>query len=107
MQNADFGLKGRLNPQSEIRIPQYFILSRSLVFALRQTKSEETLVSSWIDLIAFARSGAILSTLMLSNSHPPSWSGMVLVTTICSISDSANFSQARPDSTGCVKQAWM
>src|SRR3954465_15026939 len=102
MQNADFGLKGRLNPQSEIRIPQYFILSRSLVFALRQTKSEETLVSSWIDLIAFARSGAILSTRIFSNSHVPSWSGIVLVTTISSMSEAASFSQARPDRTGCV-----
>src|SRR6185369_11570799 len=37
------------------------------VFALRQTKSEETEVSSWIDLIAFARSGAILSTFIFSS----------------------------------------
>jgi len=42
--------------------------SKPSVFAL-QTKSEETLVSSWIDLIAFARSGAILSTFIFFNSH--------------------------------------
>src|SRR5437667_9547327 len=44
------------------------LLFKPSVFALH-TKSEETLVSSWIDLIAFARSGAILSTLIFFNSH--------------------------------------
>src|SRR5206468_5291478 len=80
------------------------LLFKPSVFALH-TKSEETLVSSWIDLIAFARSGAILSTFILSNSHALARSGIVLVTIICSISEASNCSIALPDNTGCVKQA--
>src|SRR5215510_6955054 len=75
------------------------------VFALRQTKSEETEVSSWIDLIAFARSGAILSTFILSSSHAWSRNGIVFVMTIFSISDSRNNWTALPENTGCVKHA--
>src|ERR1051325_11946625 len=67
------------------------------VFALRYTQSEETEVSSWIDLIAFARSGAILSTFILSSSHASSRSGIVLVTIIFSISDSRSSSTALPE----------
>src|SRR5215210_4818495 len=76
------------------------------VFALH-TKSEETLVSSWIDFIAFASSGAMLSTLILFNSQARSRKGIVFVTTICSMSLCSSASQAPPESTGCVKQAWM
>jgi hypothetical protein len=62
------------------------LLFKPSVFALH-TKSEETEVSSWIDLIAFARSGAILSTSIFSSSHALSRSGIVFVTIIFSMSD--------------------
>src|SRR6185369_2505845 len=77
------------------------------VFALRQTKSEETEVSSWIDLIAFARSGAILSTFIFSSAEASSLSGIVFVTIIFSISDSPSIPTALPENTGCVKHAWI
>ena len=69
------------------------------VFALH-TKSEETLVSSWIDLIAFAKRGAILKTLMFFNSAAFEFSGIVFVTTICSMHELAKCMAARPDKTG-------
>src|SRR5204863_3614088 len=70
------------------------------------TKSEETLVSSWMDLIAFARSGAMLKTSIFFRRHASSRSGIVLVVTMRSIPESVINSHALPDSTGCVKQAW-
>ncbi len=63
----------KINWQLKIGNRQYSPVADGLpkpsVFALRYTKSEETLVSSWIDLIAFAKSGAILSTLIFFQSH--------------------------------------
>src|ERR1041384_8765378 len=75
------------------------------VFALH-TKSEETLVSSWIDLIAFAKRGAILRTVMFFSSAALEFSGIVFVTTICSMSELPRCIAARPERTGCVKHAW-
>src|SRR5207244_11134848 len=70
------------------------------------TKSEETLVASWIDLISVAKRGAILKTLMFLSSAALEFSGTVFVTTICSIPEFARCCAARPDSTGWVKHAW-
>jgi hypothetical protein len=76
-------------------MPMWLIAQASIY----QTKSDETLVSSWIDLIALAKSGATLRMVTLGKSLAPFRKGIVLVVTICSISDSASEAMALPERT--------